>query len=61
MATKLTADEIALRLRVTVQTVYAWVRSGKLPCQRLGHRPILFVEEEVEKALNKNRKTGRAR
>jgi excisionase family DNA binding protein len=53
MATKLTAAELAGRLRVNVQTIWAWVRQGRLPCQRLGLRPILFDEQEVEEFLRR--------
>ena len=48
MGAKLTAAELAQRLRVHRQTIWAWVRQGRLPCQRIGLRPILFDEKEVE-------------
>ena len=51
MGNKLTAVELASRLRVHVQTVWSWVRKGRLPCQRIGLRPILFDEEDIEEFL----------
>lgn len=57
MGTKLTAPELAAKLRVHVQTIWAWVRKGKLPSQRIGLRPILFDEQEIEEFLR--RKKGR--
>ena len=61
MKTKLTASELAKRLRVHRQTIWAWVRQGRLPCQRIGLRPILFDEKEVEEFLRyktERKKTG---
>lgn len=59
MGNKLTAEELAKRLHLNVQTVYAWVRKGKLPCQRIGLRPVLFDEDEIEEFMkSKGRKAG---
>jgi len=41
----LTPEEVALRLGVNVQTVRAWIRSGKLPASRLAGRRVLRIRE----------------
>jgi excisionase family DNA binding protein len=51
MAKKLRVEELAKRLGLNCATIRRWARNGKLPCQRLGLRPIWFDEEEVETAL----------
>ncbi len=51
MSEKLTAAEVAKWLKVSKQTVLTWARQGKLPCQRVGFRPVLFDREEIEKLL----------
>lgn len=41
----LTPEEVAGRLGVNVQTVRAWIRSGKLPASRLAGRRVLRIRE----------------
>lgn len=41
----LTPDDVAQRLSVNVQTVRAWIRSGKLPASRLAGNRVLRVRE----------------
>jgi excisionase family DNA binding protein len=41
----LTPEDVAGRLNVNVQTVRAWIRSGKLPASRLAGRRVLRVRE----------------
>jgi excisionase family DNA binding protein len=48
----LTPEDVAKRLGVNVQTVRAWVRSGKLPASRLAGQRILRIREaDIEKVL----------
>jgi excisionase family DNA binding protein len=44
----LTVEEAAAFLRVRPATVYEWVRSGRMPCLRLGPRAIRFTKPMVE-------------
>ena len=46
-----TTDEIAARYRVTVETIRAWARQGKIPSLRFGHRPLLFDVHEVDRCM----------
>lgn len=36
MSTLLTPDEVADRLRVSIRTVYGWLRAGLLPGKKFG-------------------------
>ncbi len=48
----LTPEDVAQRLGVNVQTVRAWIRSGKLPASRLAGRRVLRIREsDVEAVL----------
>ena len=47
----LSPEEVARRLDVNVQTVRAWIRSGKLPASRLAGRRILRIRESDLSAL----------
>ncbi len=48
----LTPEEVAERLQVNVQTVRAWIRSGKLPASRLAGRRVLRIREsDIEAVL----------
>lgn len=50
--TFLTPEDVALRLGVNVQTVRAWIRSGKLPASRLAGRRVLRIREsDIEAVL----------
>lgn len=45
-----TIPEVAQVLRVTPQTVRAWIKQGKLKAQRIG-RPILITENNLKEFL----------
>ena len=34
----LTPEQVAERLQITLNTIYVWLRSGRLPGVRMGHR-----------------------
>jgi excisionase family DNA binding protein len=44
----LDASDAARLLRVRPSTIYEWVRTGKLPCLRLGPRAIRFTRSMLE-------------
>lgn len=48
-----TIQEIATALKVTPQTIRAWVKQGRLKSQRIG-RPILITEESLREFLQIN-------
>ena len=56
------AKEIAEYTRLDVQTIYRKVRSGEIPCYRIGNA-IRFKLDEVEMAMKEgeNAKKGRTR
>lgn len=56
------AREVAEYTRTDVQTIYRKVKSGELPCYRIGNA-IRFKLDEVELAMKeeKNAKKGRTR
>lgn len=45
-----TIPETALALRVTPQTVRAWIKKGRIKSQRIG-RPILITENNLRAFL----------
>lgn len=48
----LAPEDVAVRLGVNVQTVRAWIRSGKLPASRLAGRRVLRIREsDIEAVL----------
>lgn len=51
-----TIPEVADTLRVTPQTVRAWIKQGRLKGQRIG-RPILITERNIMDFLNPPPKT----
>ena len=55
VATYLTPEQVADRLQVVVETVYRWLRSGKLRGSRLGRK----VWRVAESDLNDFMKAGR--
>jgi len=56
--TILTPKELAERLKVTVPTIYRWVRLSGLPCLRAdGARSVRFIWSEVLEWLNKRSET----
>lgn len=46
-----TVNEVAKKLRITPQTVRAYIKSGKLKGQRIG-RPILITDKNLKEFLN---------
>ena len=46
-----TIPETAQALRVTPQTIRAWIKQGKIQSQRIG-RPILITETNLKEFLN---------
>ena len=49
-----TISETAQALRVTPQTIRAWIKQGRLKSQRIG-RPILITESNLKEFLNQSR------
>lgn len=49
-----TIPETAQALRVTPQTIRAWIKQGKLKGQRIG-RPILITENNLKEFLQATR------
>ena len=47
-----TIPETAQALKVTPQTVRAWIKKGKIKSQRIG-RPILITENNLKEFLQK--------
>ena len=45
-----TIPEVAEALRVTPQTIRAWIKQGKVKSQRIG-RPILITENNLKEFL----------
>ena len=45
-----TIQETAAALRVTPQTIRAWIKTGRLQSQRIG-RPILITENNLREFL----------
>ena len=48
-----TIPETAKALRVTPQTIRAYIKQGKIKSQRIG-RPILITENNLKEFLTKN-------
>lgn len=44
-------QETAKALKVTPQTIRAWIKQGKIKSQRIG-RPILITEDNLRQFLN---------
>ena len=55
----LTVEDAALLLSVKPATVYEWVRSGQLPCLRLGPRAIRFTRPLLERWAEERLDRGR--
>lgn len=47
----LTAEELARQLKVTVDTVWRYTRTGRIPCVRLGGRDYRYRLAEVLASL----------
>jgi excisionase family DNA binding protein len=56
----LTIREVAERMRVSASLVYRIVRSGALPCVRigLGQGRLRILSEDLDDYLSKHRETG---
>ena len=50
-----TIQETAAALRVTPQTIRAWIKQGKLKGQRIG-RPLLITESNLKEFLKATNK-----
>jgi excisionase family DNA binding protein len=48
MENPLTAQEVAERYSVTVETVWRWIRTGRLPAMRLTKRNYRIRREDLE-------------
>ena len=48
-----TIQETAIALKVTPQTIRAWIKKGKIKSQRIG-RPILITENNLKQFLNQS-------
>ncbi len=46
-----TIQKTAKALKVTPQTIRAWIKQGKIKSQRIG-RPILITEKNLKEFLN---------
>jgi excisionase family DNA binding protein len=55
MTTYLSAEELAVHLKIKRNTVYQWVWQRKIPFHKVGGR-VLFLEDEVERLIKKTRK-----
>ena len=49
----LTSEELAQQLRVSVETIRAGARQGRIPCVRISQRPLLFDADEVASFLQR--------
>ena len=50
----LTAEQLAKELRVSVETIDGWGRSGKIPRIRISHKIIRFDRDAVIAALSQS-------
>jgi excisionase family DNA binding protein len=48
----LTAEQLAKELKVSVETIDGWGRSGKIPRIRISHKIIRFDRDAVLSALS---------
>lgn len=54
MSANLKTKELAAELRVSVETVKAWVRTGRIPCTKLGPKIYRYDLAAVLAALGVN-------
>ena len=54
----LTSAELAVRLKVTEQTIRLWACSGRIPVRRLGARTNRYLLSDVLAALEATDKKG---
>jgi excisionase family DNA binding protein len=52
--------DVADQLNVTLQTVYAWIRSGELPSVLLSPRARRIAQEDLDRFLAARRQGGEA-
>lgn len=52
--TLLRPDEVAALFRVSMQSIYNWVKRGDLPCVRRIGQPIRFRRTDIIDILNTN-------
>lgn len=50
------AKEVARILSVHPNTVFRWIKAGKIECIRYGRKSVHFTYEQVVEFLNGNRK-----
>jgi len=53
-----TVNELSEKLKYSRSTIYRWLASGSIPCQRLG-REIRFTENDVIRIINQKITTTR--
>ena len=51
----LTAEQVAIMLKVSAATVKRWTNSGDLDAERLGHRTLRYRRADVEAFLRRRR------
>ncbi len=49
-----TLQEVAKKLKINNQTLYNWIKAGKINCYKSG-RKYLFSDSDILDKLNKNR------
>jgi excisionase family DNA binding protein len=55
----LTVPEVAEILQVSPSTVYRRIKSGELPCIKLGHRQVRIKPEDLEAYIEAHRVVGK--
>ncbi|HUU92558.1 MAG TPA: helix-turn-helix domain-containing protein [Phycisphaerae bacterium] len=56
----LTAEELAVRLKVRPETVKAWARSGRIPVIRFSRKVLRFDIEAVSRTIAERGRSGEA-
>jgi len=56
----LTAEQLAKELKVGVETISGWGRSGRIPRIRISHKIIRFDRDAVLSALSRTAQSQRA-
>lgn len=51
----LTMEEVAKRLKVSLKTVYRWIKSGRLAASQVGYKTYRIFEIDLIKFMYKNR------
>jgi excisionase family DNA binding protein len=47
------SKSVAKRFGVSIETVRAWTRQGRIPCIRVNRATVRYSLQEVEKAIEK--------